>query len=251
MLFKAKVLSNKQKDNFIEFVFDQIGNIFPDDGVFYVGGIPCYLDSVEVLADKGGRRTLEGIEPGYIFSTPGRGIPGWASRTLTAPHTSRYHYGLIGDYISGEDDYTVLESVGKGIAVGRLSFYDVNILEIYRIVDPEIRKLGHLATLELTRYGRAKYDYLLLAKLLFGGLKLFCKQIWQEHRLRAINYWELPYTADSRFICTEAANEAWAMVGYPIKPNINGPAIPAAFQHALDIGFIEIVYPPINVVSDC
>ena len=184
------------------------------------------------------------LEPGYIFSTPGSGIAGWASRTLLKPHTSRFHYGLVGDYVPEEDDYTILESItSRGITVGRLSFYPERDLEVYRLKDPELRKRGHDATLALTKYGRAPYDYLLILKLFVGALVCFWRQICKGQLPHAIWYWRLPYAHNSRYLCTEAASEAFELLGIQITPIKGAAPLPAAFQHALDFRILEKVWP--------
>ncbi|GAI89440.1 unnamed protein product, partial [marine sediment metagenome] len=118
------------------------------------------------------------LYPADIGATRGSGLLLWFSQHLIEPKTDRIHFFVIGDYLPWDNDYVILESIGKGIAVGRLSYYRPEGVEIYRVVlsetpeqrlgnrkVEEIHELRKRAAAELTRVGRARYDYLLFAKL--------------------------------------------------------------------------------------
>lgn len=172
---------------------------------------------------------MEGFVAGDIGATKGKGIAGWLSKNLFIPHSDRFHFFLIAEPVDGEDDYIILESItSKGITVGRLSWYPLDELHVYRVKDPHWQALGRLAVLELTKYGRAGYDYLLPVKLLLGVLQLILKGKLPPWRPE-----QLPYGRNSRFLCTEAANESWRAVGYPIIPEGVCP-LPAGFELALE-----------------
>jgi len=51
---------------------------------------------------------------------------------------------------------------------------------------------------------------------------------------------EIRYARDSRFICTELANEVWRLAGYPPIPRGVIP-IPAAFARAFEQGKLKLV----------
>jgi len=185
--------------------------------------------------------------PGDIAGVKGRGLLLWLSQHLLKPKTDRVHFFIIGDYLPWDDDYVILESIGKGIAVGRLSFYDPENLEIYRVnlsEDPESEveilegmNLRRQAAAELSRLGRARYDYILIIQLLLGALVLLLKgklPPWQSG--------EFPYGRDKSYICTEAAAESWRAVGHPIIPKGVVPT-PAAFRQALMDNRMRIIFP--------
>ena len=181
--------------------------------------------------------------PGDIAGVKGKGLLLWLSKHLLSPETDRVHFLVIGDYIPWDDDYVILESIGKGIAVGRLSFYKPEDLEIYRVnlsTDPRMRTLDiHLrrrAAAELSRVGRAHYDYILFIHLLFGALALLFRGKLPPWRSE-----DFPYGRDKRYICTEAAAEAWRAVGHPIIPKGTVPT-PAAFRQALMDNRMRIVF---------
>jgi len=180
--------------------------------------------------------------PGDIAGVKGRGLLLWASQRLVKPKTDRLHFFVIGDYLPWDDDYVILESTWKGITVGRLSFYKHEELEIYRVnLDPRLRglhmELRRRAAAELSRVGRAHYDYILIIQLLLGALVLLLKgklPPWQSG--------EFPYGRDKSYICTEAAAESWRAVGHPIIPKGVVPT-PAAFRQALMDNRMRIIFP--------
>ena len=188
--------------------------------------------------------------PGDIFGIKGRGISGWACRHLITPPTDRFHFGVVGDYLPWDNDYVILESIGKGIAVGRLSFYKPEDVEIYRVVlgqtpeqnlgkrrTEEFHDVRKRAAAELTRVGRARYDYLLVAKLGLGALRLLLKG-----KLPPWGAADFKWGRNSRFLCTEACQEAWLRVGHPIIPPGIVP-LPAGFAQALQEGRIRKIFP--------
>lgn len=188
--------------------------------------------------------------PGDIFGIKGRGISGWACRHLITPPTDRFHFGVVGDYLPWDNDYVILESIGKGIAVGRLSFYKPEDVEIYRVVlgqTPE-QRLGKLRTeefhevrkraaAELTRVGRARYDYILIAQIAFGALTLLLRGKLPPWRPD-----QFPYGRDQKYICTEAIVAAWAGVGVNIVDTGTVP-LPSAIIKAVNEGRLKRIYP--------
>jgi len=167
------------------------------------------------------------LEPGDIFSTKGKGILGWLSRNLMAPLTDRFHYGLVWEKV--DDDYFILESISKGIAIGRLFFYEGGDIKFYRVDCPN--ELRGQAPVELTRWGRSLYDYLLIPKLAIQGIALFIKQLFTEGRFRRIRAEELTWVQNNSFLCTEAVDIAYDAVGVNIIP-IGTCPVPSAFKQA-------------------
>jgi len=184
------------------------------------------------------------LYPGDIAGVKGKGPLLWLSQHLLEPSTDRVHFFVIGDYIPWDDDYVILESIGKGIAVGRLSFYKPEELEIYRVNlarDPRMRKLENQmrkeAAAALSRLGRARYDYVLYIQLFLGALFLLIRGKLPPWRSK-----DIPYGRNRSYICTEAAAEAWRAVGHPIIPPGVVPT-PAAFRQALMDNKIRKIYP--------
>lgn len=157
---------------------------------------------------------------------------------LIKPQTPYVHHIMIGDEIPWADDYVILESIGKGIAVGRLSFYHPAEIEIYRHNIPQWQELGKIAAAELTIAGRGKYDY----KLIFDLAMQAVGKILFKWKLPPYDFREFEYKNDDAFICTEAAAEGWRLAGFPIIP-LGVVPTPAAFQHAIDTGKLRRVFP--------
>ena len=172
--------------------------------------------------------------PADICATRGKGPLLWFSKNLLEPKTDRIHFFIIGDYLPWDDDYVILESIGKGIAVGRLSFYKPEDVEVYRVNlghGPLVPKLAPVlrrrVAAELTRVGRARYDYILYLQLALGGLSLLLRgklPPWKPD--------QVPYGKNKAYICTEAARYGWRAVGHPIFPEGIAPT-PSAFKQAL------------------
>ncbi len=182
--------------------------------------------------------------PADIGATRGKGPLLWFSKNLIEPKTDRVHFFLIGNYLPWDDDYVILEAIGKGITVGRLSFYKPEEVEIYRVNigrDPRMkelqRELRRRAAAELTRVGRARYDYILIIQIALGALNLLLKG-----KLPPWKADDFPYGRNKDYICTEAANFGWRAVGHPvIKPGV--VPLPAGYKQALIEHRIRKIYP--------
>ena len=168
------------------------------------------------------------LQTGDIFALKGHGLLGWLSRNLMEPVIGRYHFGII--LQKWQDDYLILESISKGLSIGRLSFYEGADIKFYRVdCDEDLREA---APYELTRWGRSLYDYLLVAKLVVQGLWLL---LWHRRRIRPE---ELTWSQDNALICTEAVDIAYDAVGVNIIPLHVCPT-PSAFRQAEFDGKIE------------
>jgi len=167
------------------------------------------------------------IESGDIFATPNNSLIGKLARKLIRPYNDRFHYGLVWENLG--DGYLILESVGKGIAVGRLSFYDGQDVKFYRVDCPS--ELRYSAPYALTKHGRSKYDYLLILRIIVQGLWTVFKNLLKGEGIHPIRAEDLSWARDNSFVCTEAVDEAYKMVGVSIIPYGVCP-IPAAFRQA-------------------
>ncbi len=167
------------------------------------------------------------IQPGDIFATRGKGITGWAVRRLLAPSTDRFHFGIVWRQMG--DDYIILESVSKGIAVGLLSWYDPKDVEVYRVDCPKYLRMQ--APDQLVLWGRSKYDYLLILKIAFGSIFALLKIFIKEKKLRRVKAEDFRYGQNSELICTEAVDIAYDSVGVNLIPEGVLP-LPNAFKAA-------------------
>lgn len=173
-----------------------------------------------------------GAGKGKKYSFPYR-----ASQLLILPKTTRHHFFLLGEYIPDEDDYVILESINKGIAVGRLSFYKSEDIEIYRINDKDWKEIGKKATLALTKYGRARYDFILCIRLILSIPRLIIKHGFPPWLVQ-----KLPYYSDGSFICTEAVRRGFKDTGHPIIEKGVLP-IGASYKQAFKRGKLLRIFP--------
>lgn len=195
------------------------------------------------------------LESGDIFAVKGEGFLGKLSSKLMEPKTDRFHFGLIWlktDWFRGlaelekifspgeiekikslavdyDNDYVILESISKGPAVGRLSFYEGKDIKFYRVDCP--KELRFSAPIELTKWGRSKYDYLLILRIGVQGLWLIFKHLITAGKLQRIRAEELTWSRNSSFICTEAVDISYDSVGVNIIPPNVCPT-PSAFKQA-------------------
>lgn len=167
------------------------------------------------------------LESGDIGQVKGERLLSKLASKLTEPYTDRFHFFLIWKKIG--DDYLILESIGKGIAVGRLSFYEGQDVKIYRVNCPAT--LRHQAPNELTKYGRSKYDYFLIVKIITQGLWTIFRNFCEGEGIHPIRAEDLTWVWDDAFVCTEAVAQAYNMVGVNIIPYGVCP-MPSAFKQA-------------------
>lgn len=184
------------------------------------------------------------LYPADIGAVKGSGPLLWLSKNLLVPHTDRVHFFLVGDYIPWDDDYVIMESIGKGIAVGRLSFYKPEDIEIYRVnlsTDSRLLTANSLlrrqVAAEMTLIGRARYDFVLYLQLFAGAATLMLQGKFPPYRAE-----QLPYGRNKDYICTEAANFGWRARGHPIIPPGVVPT-PSEYKQALIDKKIRVVFP--------
>lgn len=168
------------------------------------------------------------LQPGDIFAVRGRGPLGWMIRNLIAPKTDRFHFGIIWKRLA-DGDYLILESINKGLSIGKLSWYDTDKLEFYRVDCPA--SLRRDAPKGLIDWGRSSYDYLLVVKLLFGSVIAFFKILVKEKKIRRLRAEDFPYGQNSSLICTEAVDIAYDSVGVNLIP-VGVIPLPNAYKAA-------------------
>ena len=178
------------------------------------------------------------LQTGDIAGVKGRGFLPKLQTNFILPETDRFHFFLVGDYV--KDDFVILESIGKGVAVGRLSWYKNNDVKFYRVNSPNSKKLGKQATEQATKWGRSRYDYRVYIWIFWQALKLFWGQITEEHSLRRIYITEFPQLPnDKRLLCTELVKEGYRGI-FPILTTIM-PAFPSAYEWSYQNDFINLV----------
>jgi hypothetical protein len=177
--------------------------------------------------------------PGDIVGVKSNGFFHKLLNYFVYPKTDRHHFFIIGERIpwSEPDDYVIYESIGKGIAVGRLSFYKDQDIEVYRVTAPNWKLLGRKAVFALTWYGRASYDFVIYAKLIAGVPLMLLR-----HGLPPWKPAMFPYGRNSLFLCTEAAEIGYYDIGHYIIPKGTVP-LPNAFKQAEYDGTIKRIFP--------
>jgi len=178
------------------------------------------------------------LEAGDIFATKASGLLGRLSSALMYPPTDRFHFGLISRKVKdmdGTEDYEILESTGKGITPGRLSFYGEQDIKVYRVNCPAY--LRHQAPIELTKYGRSKYDYLLIIKIVIQGTWTIFRNWIMGEGFHPICADDLTWSHDNALVCTEAVDIAYLSVGISLTGGIC--PTPSAFKQAELDGLME------------
>ena len=173
------------------------------------------------------------LEPGDIFATPNDSLIGKLARKLTQPYTDRFHFGVIWKQVG--TDYLILESIGKGIAVGRLSFYAGQDVKIYRVNCPAYYR--HRAPLELTKWGRSKYDYSLILSIIVQGLWTVYKNFCKFEGIHPIKASDISWKHNSALVCTEAVDIAYLMLGFSLTDGVC--PTPSSFKQAELDGLME------------
>jgi len=164
------------------------------------------------------------LKPGDIGATKGGGFLPSLHRRFFIPYTDRFHHMLIG-LPTYDGDMTIYESIPKGIAVGRLSFYRNSDIKFYRVTcdSSACRK----SVDEVAKFGRGNYDYWLITKIAVYGIFKLLKKGFRKLRPE-----DIPYHADdTAYICTEAVDMSYWNVGVKIIPAGKAP-VPAAFREA-------------------
>lgn len=162
----------------------------------------------EIKRDAWGRVVYEN---GDIVGVWGSGITGWANTKFIVPTTKMFHFLLIGDYLRQEDDYVTLESVNKGVTVGRLSWYKKRNYNVFRLNDDNWKNLGYLAFNRASKFGRHRYDWFQAFRFAWAFIR---------HGFRPLYVDEIPYRRDNKFLCTELVFEAYRLAGVILRhPN--------------------------------
>lgn len=174
--------------------------------------------------------------PGDIVGVEGKGFLQSLSFKMIEPHTKLYHFFLVGDYVPEEDDYEILESIGKGVAIGRLSWYSDQVFDVFRINNAFAEQIGRRAYYAASKFGRRRYDYLVYVKFIGDWLKF----IIRNRRLGPLSTKDFSYARNSNLICTELVFESYLLVGVRLVEEGEVP-IPAAYINAYNDGRLVLI----------
>ena len=177
------------------------------------------------------------LEPGDIAAVKGHGLLARLSRAVFSPDTDRYHHFLIWKKCTDGEDYIILESVAKGLAVGRLSMYEDQDIRFYRAVNLD-RDTRNQACEELTRSGRAPYDWMVYFNLPWEAAKAEARILLGGRLPRKLTAAEVNCCEDSWLICTEAVALAYKLANWSLVPD-GIMALPSAIEQARLDGVIQ------------
>jgi len=179
-------------------------------------------------------------QPGDIVGVRGgKGPITWLSNHCVVPQTNLFHFFLIGDQVG--DDYEILESIGKGVAVGRLSWYKDREYTVFRVNHEKALSLGASVFRMASKFGRRQYDWKLYVKIFAWALGYWLKEIFTGH----IPPWpvyptQIPYKADDDFICVELVFAAWKLADVRLRKHGHAP-VPAEVILAQDRGDLFVI----------
>ncbi len=175
--------------------------------------------------------------PGDIVGVESKGLIGRLSHAAITPQTRLYHFLLIGDYIQDDDDYEILESIGRGVSIGRLSWYAGNRYDVFRVNLPNAGPLGRLAIERASAFGRMGYDYSLFLRFAGDAIRHSWNHLIKDHTIPRMEPRDFCLTKDRAFICTEFVVASWDLVGVPVIAIQDAP-VPAAFIRSAQAGRI-------------
>jgi hypothetical protein len=189
-----------------------------------------------MIIDKSCISRLE-LEPADIGAVRGGGPAGFASRNLFVPRTDRFHHFLV--WMKRDGDYIILESIGKGLSVGRLSMYSGKDVRFYRAGTLDLATRRR-ACEELTEYGRSRYDWALYLRLAWDIAEMEARIVRSGQAPRRLSAEELPYRDDAALVCTEAVVTAFRLVNWSLVPRGVLP-LPSAIEQARLSGLLKEV----------
>lgn len=166
--------------------------------------------------------------------------PAWNEAVLLelmSPYVHAFHHLLVGPSVPEDEDWIILESIGSGVRVGRLSWYRGQQIIVYRMPYKKITDIinANLIFDRATLYGRRGYDYLGLLQLAIWGIPK-----WIKGGFKPIPFDEIPSDHNSALICTELVVEAYEKVYRLVLEGV--AATPAAIKAAQLSGLLEVVY---------
>jgi hypothetical protein len=165
-----------------------------------------------------------------------------AMSKVFTPATELEHWFWVGKYIPEEKDYVIYESIpSHGVAVGRLSWYDGCIYQVYRVNRPDAAAIGVKIIDEVSLFGRRDYGYLSILDMLAGIINIERNE-WQKYkRLRRVTMYDMSgYMSRTGELCTQLVHDVPLRLGIDILP-IGMAALPPAFIAAAEASLIKKV----------
>jgi hypothetical protein len=151
--------------------------------------------------------------------------------SLISPKTDRWHHFLVGEP-TDDGDYEIFESGPQGVRMGRLSWYDGYNIKFYRYSDPDVARKS---TLTASLFGRAEYNYIVYAALLWQAIKY-----WIRNGFRPVNYILFKEKLGRNLICTELVCVSYSKAGALLVP-YNVVPTPAAIYASVNLGILREV----------
>jgi hypothetical protein len=162
-----------------------------------------------------------------------------ASKVFT-PKTNLFHAAIIGHYIKDEEDYEIIESLGRGITLGRLSFYNNTKYLVYWPSKVNTA-IGDDLWILSSKFGRTKYDFLFYLEVAISVLKISIRNLIKFHKLKAISPQELKTGTNKDFICTRFTREFWNQYQKNILFPEEWSPIPSAYILAVQKNYLTLI----------
>jgi hypothetical protein len=163
-----------------------------------------------------------------------------AAYHLFYPHTWFYHTALLGNYISDENDYEILESISSGVRIGRLSFYKGFHYKVYWPSATNY-SIGSDIVTKASKFGRLRYDFLFFFDMAIEICRIELDNLITYKRFYSIRPWELKTNKHVNFVCTRFTKEAWNLYRMDTPFPDNWAAIPSAYEEAVNEGRLIVL----------
>ena len=158
---------------------------------------------------------IKSLKPGYICAVH-QGFLGKLEMIFNEPATNYDHFFLLYRCDEKQDDWAIIESIGSGVRVGKLSWYsnyfDVDIFKPNSLEADEI--CARAADISID-YGRKSYDWFAVVYVTCVTLREIFKQLIKFKRPR-VSYTVYKRSSKKRVICTELVGDTLSEAGFDI-----------------------------------
>ncbi|MDD5547025.1 MAG: hypothetical protein PHO67_07745 [Candidatus Omnitrophica bacterium] len=196
------------------------------------------------------------IRPGDIGAVVDTGIVARLSSRMILPSTDFLHFFLFAEYVPGENDFVILESIpSHGVAVARASWYLDKTVAVFRPsrehvllagvlpnkatgthLSPE--QLGREAVWQATKWGRSRYDYRICVEIGYRAIT-GCLRNWIQGKGFTVHFTEFPLSRDKSLLCTQLVDEAYYEL-YPVFDRCY-EVLPANFMSQYADGYLDYI----------